>query len=173
MCLGPRKNKKKEVSLGASQMALWVQVIAQSNNSLGLENSHGRKREPVSAVCLLISTSIHANKIYNYLKLKAESKEDESQHSPVSFCFISIFFLFQQGLTLQLWLSWNVLCRLGWLQTHRGLPLPSELGLKACNTMLGLFHLCFLTVDAKHPPALYSCPSDVCTIIDCTLELRD
>ncbi|EGW07852.1 hypothetical protein I79_010928 [Cricetulus griseus] len=50
----------------------------------------------------------------------------------------------RQGLTIQLWLSWNSLCRKDWTGTHRNLPasasrvLPLK-GLKVCAPTPGYF----------------------------------
>ena len=50
-------------------------------------------------------------------------------------CLVS----FRQGLTMQPWLTWNLLCRLGWPRTHRDLlaSASQELKLKACASMPG------------------------------------
>lgn len=43
--------------------------------------------------------------------------------------------ILRQGFSVQLWLSWNLLCRLSWPWTHRD---PLCLGLKACTTTIWL-----------------------------------
>lgn len=57
-----------------------------------------------------------------------------------SYRHMKIHFL-RQGLTLQLWLSWNLRCRPGWPRTHKVplAPLSYMLGLKACTTTPSFF----------------------------------